>query len=117
MSLSPNIIPILYLERSDFDNDLNLKQLHGKSIVIMFTSKGCGFCKKSYPEYIKFSKNNKNIIVCAVEATDDDDLPNDLAKKYNFQLLGFPMWIGVKNNKMTKQHRGDRTVEKFEELI
>jgi thiol-disulfide isomerase/thioredoxin len=105
---------IAYLENEDVNPDGSLKPYvtSGKPCIVMVTAGYCGYCKQAAPEYMKFSAENPNIMVCAV-SLDGDDGEKQASKSITSkckEFRGVPTFIGFNSKgQMVKVHDGART--------
>ena len=99
--------PVLSLKNMSelgiFNNIIQQK----KSALLLFTSEGCHWCKKLWPEWNKFKSllYDKHVTLIEINAK----MAASIGKILNIQIKGFPSIIAVANGQVIGEYRGNRT--------
>lgn len=69
-------------------------------IVIDFSAKWCGPCKRIAPLYNQISQNMKNVVFCKVDVNDSPDLAT------KFGIRSMPTFVFIKGGKVITSFAG-----------
>ena len=105
---------IPYLELSDFNSDLSLKEsVHqNKPVVVMCQGVFCGYCNMAKPAFMEFAKIvNGKVTACTIQIDSEKELGAKLPLlDKNFQ--GVPIYLGFNSKgKYVKTHDKQRDVQ------
>jgi len=109
--------PVVYLEKSDFDANLNPKlAASGKPVLLLLQGNFCGFCNKSKPDYQQVANQlQSRAHVCTVQIDEDKDIGSLLSDKLN--VVGVPTVVMYKPGHGYIKHEGSPSKEELIEFF
>lgn len=113
MTLSANhlLLPIMYLESSDFTSKDRFKHFHDKTCVVMVQANWCPACDDAKPHFQKFAEQVDRSVVClTVEDTKESkDRVMDVVQRIKPTFEGFPDYLLFKNGDYVPKEITGRT--------
>jgi len=108
------LVGVPYLELSDFNSDISLKNYigKGKPVVIMVQGNYCGFCTQAKPAFLDFAKSNDNIVGATIQVDSEKDLGELISI---LDSNGYPAYLGFDSSgQYVKTHSGERDKSSLE---
>lgn len=110
------LYPVIYLEKKNFDENLKLKNMPTRVVLIMIQADYCGYCTQCKPDFENFAQeclnNNYDITVATIQTDDEENNMEDIGRKIN-DSEGVPSFIIYIDGKKIKKHTGARTKDAF----
>lgn len=115
--------PVIYLRRSNFNNDGTLNVLKNKTVVCFIHSDTCPHCVRAAPEFeIAATRmlGNPNVIFTAVQLNGTEEGESEISDLLDFILpeyRGVPDYAFFKNGKSLKLTQQERDADSILETI
>jgi len=110
---------VIYLENSDFNDDLTLKSnVHkNKPSVVMIQRQSCSYCTQAKPAFKNLSDKSNGFNVYSIQLELEPELINRL-RPLDPNMAGVPAYWGFnRQGKYVKTHSGGRDENSLLEFI